>query len=68
MSKQSKLEIFKEMLDDKAFTNVFSSESIVRFKEMIDMVAREQYEKGYNDGSNQLNQIFSNLVGSSARN
>jgi len=65
---KTKLEVFKEMLDDKAFTNVFSSESIVRFKEMIDIVAREQYEKGYNDGSNQLNQIFSNLVGSSARN
>ena len=68
MSEQSKLESFKEMLDDKAFTNVFSSQSIKNFKEMIDLVAKEQYEKGYVDGSNQLSQIFTKLVGSSARN
>ena len=65
---KTKLESFKEMLDDKAFTNVFSSQSIERFKEMIDLVAKEQYEKGYVDGSNQLTQIFTNLVGNSARN
>ena len=68
MSEKSKLEIFKEMLDDKAFTNVFTNQSIERFKEMIDFVAKEQYEKGYVDGSNQLSQIFTNLVGNSARN
>ena len=68
MSKQSKLETFKEMLDDKAFTSVFSSDSIKYFKEMIDIVAKEQYERGYTDGSHQLSQIFTKLVGTSARN
>jgi|TARA_R100001480_G_scaffold67677_3_gene79116 signal transduction histidine kinase len=68
MSKQSKLETFKEMLDDKSFSNVLSEQSVKHLKDIIDAVAEEQYNKGYADGSNQLTQIFTNLVGNSARN
>tara|TARA_R100001086_G_scaffold241343_1_gene168178 strand:- start:73 stop:279 length:207 start_codon:yes stop_codon:yes gene_type:complete len=68
MSKQSKLETVKQMLDDKAFKDIFSSQSIEHFKEMIDMVAKEQYERGFQDGGNLCNQTFSRICDTLARN
>ena len=68
MSKQSKLETVKQMLDDKAFKDIFSSQSIKHFKEMIDMVAKEQYERGFQDGGNLCNQTFSRICDTLARN
>lgn len=65
---KTKLESFKELLEDKSFINVLSEQSVNQLKNIIDAVAEEQYNKGYTDGSNQLSQIFSKLVGSSARN
>ena len=47
---------------------MLSEQSVKHLKDIIDAVAEEQYNKGYADGSNQLTQIFTNLVGNSARN
>jgi len=65
---KTKLESLKELLEHKSFSNVLSEQSVKHLKDIIDAVAEEQYNKGYADGSNQLTQIFTNLVGNSARN
>ena len=57
-----------EEADDKAFKDIFSSQSIEHFKEMIDMVAKEQYERGFQDGGNLCNQTFSRICDTLARN
>jgi len=65
---KTKLTMLKELLEDKSFSHVLSEQSVTHLKNIIDAVAEEQYNKGYADGSNQLTQIFTNLVGNSARN
>lgn len=65
---KTRLEAFKIMLDTPEFQKVFSEKTREYLKNMIEQIHQDGYNKGFLDGGNTTNKIFSQIADTFVRN